>query len=188
MLQGLSEHFFSGVTESYFSTSYTEEVLDHRSNAHRGNLEVVYLLPQEPIRALAGDHRSVAQGLISLDTVKLATVALWQVVKIDGLISQQATFNAVHAADLYDKSLSAARREAVHQAGVTMSRFLHGGIGTAKTEWYEPLKTAIAADLTTLHTRNRWWSYARRNWLEASGDIAMTVALVVVVLAFAKIL
>jgi hypothetical protein len=111
--------------------------------------------------------------LISPDTVKLATFALWQIAKINGLISQQATFNAVHAPDFYDKSLPADRREAVHEAGVTMSRFLHGGIGTAKTDWYEPLKAAVAADLTKLHTQNWWWSYGRRNWLEVAGDVAI---------------
>ena len=188
LLQRLNDRFFPDIADAYFSTAYTEEVAEERSKQYRGNIETVYILPEEPIAALAADQRAVAEDLMSAETVRLAAFAQWQIAKVNELIRQQMTFNAVHVPDFRDKSLPTERREALADGGVAMSKMLHGGIGNAKEEWYEPLKESVNADLARLASRNGWLSYARRNVGELFGDAFVAGALIVVLLAYIHIL
>ncbi len=156
-----------------------------RARSAAGGLDHVFVLPTEPVAALIADQRAVAAGLISPDTVVRGTVALWQISKINELVREQATFNAMYAPDFADKSLSLDRQAAVLEAGVGISDFLHGtGVGDARDSWYEPLKDSVDADLRALESRGGWRGTVLRNAAFIPGDIAALRALMAVAAAY----
>jgi hypothetical protein len=118
LLRGVREGFFRTVGDLYFSQVYTAAVAKQRARSAAGGLDHVFVLPTEPVAALIADQRAVAAGLISPDTVVRGTVALWQISKINELVREQATFNAMYAPDFADKSLPLDRQAAVLEAGL----------------------------------------------------------------------
>jgi hypothetical protein len=185
LLRGAREGFFRAIGDFYFAGIYTDAAAKQRAQTGAGGLDHVFVLPTEPIAALIADQRAVAAGLISPDTVVRATVALWQLRKINELVREQAMFNAVHAPDFVDKSIPADRRAAVVEGGVGISAFLHGkGIGDARDSWYEPLKTSVDQDLGALESRGGWKNALRRNAAFMPGDVAALAAVSAVAAAY----
>jgi hypothetical protein len=113
------------------------------------------------------------------------TIALWQINKINELVREQAMFNAVHAPDYVDESISQDRRSAVIEAGVRISALLHGGgIGTGRDDWYVPLKDCVDRDLKALHARRGLRNAVRRNAVFIPGDVAVLAGLIIVATAY----
>ncbi len=184
VLRGLRDHFFIGAGRFYFSSSYTPKVAEERAESARGHIDQVYVIPAEPIQALVADQSAVEAGLVSPGTMSLGTFALWQINKINELVRMQSTFNAVHAPDFLDESQPPARREAVYQASVNVSILLHGGIGTARDDWYTTFEGAVDRDWHALESRRKvsLSRYVRSRL--AFGDVTFAAAVVVALAAY----
>lgn len=66
------------------------------------------------------------------------------------------------------------------------SYLLDLGIGTTRTDWYEPLKHSVDADLQRLQGYGWWWIYAR--WqLEILADAIVAMMTVAVLVTYANI-
>jgi len=187
LLAGLNERFFAEVGPLYFSTVYTPAVALERARSRLGQMDQVFSLPPEPVATLIADQRAVANGLVSVDTMINATIALWQINKINELVRKQAMFNAVHAPDFVDDSITEARKEAVTTASVMISAEVHhDGIGDAQSGWYKRLEDSVDQDLQALAHRGRFWNVVRRNPAELVGDLSAIGALLAVAAAYAN--
>jgi hypothetical protein len=182
LLRSVRESFLDQIGADYFSTVYDDTTATARAEGAAGHLDQVYVISTEPIAALIADHRAMAARLISDDTVRYGTVALWQITKFNDLVRRQSTFNAIHAPDF---SPPTPNSPAV-QASVALSRQLHqSGIGDAKTTWFNPLRDSIDADLKAMEDRDRCHNVLRRNRWYIAGDVLTLAAIGTVAAAYA---
>ena len=179
---GMVEHRDGpGWGEAFLGDAYTDaDAVSRATHAmkgvDRGMPDQTFVAPTEPLELLA--RASPQAGFISVETVSAANVALWRLKVFNQLVGQQTLFNALHMAEITDRSTSKERREVLKEAARTVAfTVLRHGIGEANAPggWYRNLKEALSHDIANLDRRGArpWWRRALDEPAFAVVDVAV---------------
>jgi hypothetical protein len=178
---GWAEHFFTTIyTRASDDPEVEWRVKDTYNSAYEGDPFQVFPVPPAPLEFLVSSAATV--GFVSDDTVFSANHGLWRIAIFNEFVRIQADYNARFLAELQDPNLPEARRRAIADGAVWITRMLHAfGIDEASVDkpgrvgWYVRLKRALEADITRLTAdRERgFFDYGdSRKWF-LLGDLGM---------------
>jgi hypothetical protein len=185
MVDGIGDD--AGWAELYFAIIYTDAPNDQEADRQNRNAYEavqnrwtmqVFPVPLAPLELLVA-----SPGLVSDDTVFLASWALWKMQTFNQWVRMQADFNARHAVEIRNPHLDRDRREQIAGAAAWISDQIHVyGIDRANAEggWYARLKVALDADIARLSTDRKKGLFdypTDQLWLLA-GDLAVGLTFV----------
>jgi hypothetical protein len=129
--------------------------LDRDMILEKHSYNQVLRIPTEPLAALI---LSPEKSHVTRQTVKAANFALWRFGVFNQLVQQHTDFNARHAAEIVDTSLTENRRRTLADAAFTSATMIHlDGVGN--TDFYRELESALEENIEALKPR-KWWASA----------------------------
>jgi hypothetical protein len=149
---GWAEHFFTTIyTRASDDPEVERRVKETYNSAYEGDPFQVFPVPPAPLELLVSS--AATAGFVSDDTVFSANHGLWRIAIFNEFVRIQADYNARFVAELQDGGLPEARRRAIADGAVWITRMLHAfGIDEANAEggWYARLKRALKDDIDRL--------------------------------------